>query len=759
MLKRLITGRLVTAVLVVSAVVSSSLVMAQEKSSRPTVGLVLGGGGAKGAAHVGVLKALEDMKIPVDYIAGTSMGAYVGGLYAAGMSAGEIEAMMESIDWNAGYQDRVYRGDRRVREKAHEDKYNISTNLGFDFKSLKTPQGIVQGQNMIRILRDSTGNMPAFSTFDNLVIPFRAVATDIEQLVPVVIGDGQLTEAMLASMSVPGALPPVELNGAYLVDGGAVNNMPVDVAKALGADVVIAVDISTDYSPAEELGSYLSVMNQLVNFMVRNSTRQQIANMTAHDVLLTPDVGDMETTEFARMPEALDEGYSIALQSKEQLAGLMMTSGEYQEYIEKKQLRRRTLRYGDQMAVDRIILNNDTSFADEVLEKRLALEPGQMDSKLLEQSVQNLYALDRFETVRYHLESIGKETVLVVDVKEKSWGPNFIDFRFAIEDNFDSQTDMSVGLSINTTGISDYGAELRTTIEGGNDRLVQSELYLPYTADQQFFTTIRGAYEVRDRVSFGGEPTIENSGIRANVRRSEWQGEISFGWQPQLWSEFKVGYQYVDGHEEFLGNFNETAYTRSIPYVSVTLDTLDNHVFPSSGSFFETSFGFNRDTAMNETAGATSEEQKTHSTQFDIEALHASSWGKHTVYGKLRYGELHHEIDGFVIAPKELGGFLNLSGVPKNSLSGNNLAFGAMVYRYRLLDNDFGLFQSPVYLGASLEYGGVWNDPDFSLKNVPFYAAGSIFAGIDSPLGPIIAAYGRTESDHDSVYLIIGSPF
>ncbi|WP_325891604.1 patatin-like phospholipase family protein [Grimontia sp. NTOU-MAR1] len=756
MLISLLKGRLVTAAVLLSAMLSASLAFAGNNSQRPTIGLVLGGGGAKGAAHVGVLKALEEMHIPVDYIAGTSMGAYVGGLYATGMSADEIGAMMESIDWNEGYQDRVYRGDRRIRDKKHEDRYNLSTNLGFDFKSLKTPQGVVQGQNMIRILRDSTGNLPSFESFDQMVVPFRAVATDIERLIPVVIGDGQLTEAMLASMAVPGALPPVELEGHYLVDGGPVNNLPVDVAKALGADIVIAVDISTDYYPAEELGSYLQVMNQLVNFMVRQSTENQIGNMDKGDFLLTPDVGGMETTEFDRVPEALQKGYEIAMLNRRALETISMTSGDYQEYIEEKQKRRRMMLYGDTLDVDRIVINNDTSFSDEVLKARLDLQTGKMDSENLEKSVQNLYALDRFETVRYHLEQEGKENVLVVDVTEKSWGPNFVDFRFALEDNFESSTNFSAGVSINTTGLSDYGAELRSTFELGSDKKVQAELYLPFSAEQTFFAEILGGLEVRERNVYlrEAEPVPGSDIFTVGTRYSEFIGDISIGWQPQLWGEFKLGYRHLIGEEKIAGGFENQDYERAMPYLSFTLDTLDNRVFPNYGAYIDASLGYARDEAKYQGEYSNSE-----SAVLNVEGIYAQNWGKHTLYGKAKYGSINARVGNVLIEPHELGGFLNLSGIPRDSLWANNIAYSALVYRYRLLDNDFGLFKSPVYLGTSLEYGGVWNNPDFSLKDIPFYTAGSIFAGVDSPLGPIIVAYGRTENDLDSFYFIVGSHF
>ncbi len=176
---------------------SSEHVELAHAHKRPTVAVVLAGGGAKGAAHIGVLKALEEMQIPVDYITGTSMGAYVGGLYATGMSADEIESFIYTVDWNRGYRDRVNRSDRRVRDKEYEDRYQLNTDLGLGWGEIKARKGVVQGQNMLRILRETTGNLSSFDSFDNLAIPYRSVATDIIELEEVVIDHGHLVDAMM----------------------------------------------------------------------------------------------------------------------------------------------------------------------------------------------------------------------------------------------------------------------------------------------------------------------------------------------------------------------------------------------------------------------------------------------------------------------------------------------------------------------------------------------------------------------------------
>ncbi|MGF1814293.1 patatin-like phospholipase family protein, partial [Vibrio splendidus] len=335
----------------------------QQAHKRPTVAVVLAGGGAKGAAHIGVLKALEEMQIPVDYITGTSMGAYVGGLYATGMSADEIESFIYTVDWNRGYRDRVNRSDRRVRDKEYEDRYQLNTDLGLGWGEIKARKGVVQGQNMLRILRETTGNLSPLDSFDNLAIPYRSVATDIIDLEEVVIDHGHLVDAMMASMSVPGALPPYEVDGRMLVDGGVTNNMPVDVARAMGADIVIAVDISTNYKSKEDFTNFLAAADQLSNYLVQRSTQEQAATLTDDDFFLRPDVGQMETTEFDKMPTAYHAGYEATRQYTDQLSKLSLSNADYQHYIDDKQKARKQLKHGDKTVVDKVVINNNTHYS------------------------------------------------------------------------------------------------------------------------------------------------------------------------------------------------------------------------------------------------------------------------------------------------------------------------------------------------------------------------------------------------------------
>ncbi len=201
---------------------------------RPCVALVLGGGGARGGAHVGVLKELERRRIPVDLIVGTSIGAYVGGLYALGHSPAEIEQIMQQTAWGQGFRDRVERDEMPMRRKKQRDDFPINFDLGVDSRGLKLPKGVLHGQAMAALIQHAYGVVPELSSFDQLAIPFRAIATDLANRDTVVLADGSLLLAVQASMSIPGVVRPMEINNRWLVDGGVANNLPISVAKALG---------------------------------------------------------------------------------------------------------------------------------------------------------------------------------------------------------------------------------------------------------------------------------------------------------------------------------------------------------------------------------------------------------------------------------------------------------------------------------------------------------------------------------------------
>lgn len=742
------------------------------KESRPIIAVVLAGGGAKGAAHIGVLKALEDMFIPVDIVTGTSMGAYVGGLYATGMSADEIESLIYSTDWNSGYRDRVDRSERRVIEKIYEDHYQINTDLGVGLDGLSSPKGVVQGQGMMTLLRETSGNLPKLDSFDQLPIRYRAVATDIVKLEQVVLDKGLLTDVMMASMSVPGALPPYEIDGKLLVDGGVTNNMPVDLAKAMGADIVIAVDISSEYLDTEQIENFVAVGGQLSNYLVRRTTDEQINLLTDEDTLLSPSVGNMDTMEFHKMPQAYAWGYEVAFKEKEKLSRYSVSTSQYQDYIDHKEEARRKLAYGDELVIDRITLNNHSHFDDQVVLNKLDIQTGEaVPTELMEQKVRNLYAIDRFETVTYHFETDNDETNLVVDVKEKEWGPNYMNFRFFLEEDFSSDSQYSLGVSTNFTGLNRAGAELKLNFDLGTDRRISAVWSSPFLSNSNLVNLASITYSKDQKHTpiegFSSGSSLDMTDNSLSTTYTDWTFEAAVGYQPQFWQSAYFGVRYIDGKANLtsLPVFGDADYKRQGLFTRYRLDTLDDYSLPTSGFLVDLEYFVSDDSVSGNSISSDGSNQDVNYSndvvhEISTKVRGAISFDKHTLVGGLEYGVVEDKSsENPPIQPKELGGFLRLSGISRDSLVGENLLFGSIVYRYKWFENDFGLFTAPVYFGASLEYGGVWSDTSLSVSDAPLYAAGSVFAGVASPIGPIVFAYGMTEESHESYYLIVGHTF
>ncbi|MFI4914685.1 MAG: patatin-like phospholipase family protein, partial [Steroidobacterales bacterium] len=283
---RLTKITILTGLLLCSAYAAAA--QTQEPAHRPRIGLVLSGGGARGAAHIGVLKALDELHVPVDAIAGTSMGAVVGGLYASGMSGAEIERALGSLDWQNAFRDRPPRTELDYRRKEEDRQFLVNLPLGLHGKKLVIPKGLLQGQKLTQVLRRLTLPVARITDFDQLPTRFRAVATDLETGEATVLRDGDLTTAMRASMSVPGLFAPTEYRGRLLVDGGLAENLPIDIAREMGVDVLIVVDAGYPLQSRENLQTLASITNQMLAILVRRDASRQLATLGPRDVVLRP---------------------------------------------------------------------------------------------------------------------------------------------------------------------------------------------------------------------------------------------------------------------------------------------------------------------------------------------------------------------------------------------------------------------------------------------------------------------------------------
>ncbi len=272
---------------------------------RPRIGLVLSGGGARGIAHIGVLKVLEEQHIPIDAIAGTSMGAVVGGLYASGLTAREIEGIMTSLNWQDAFRDRPPREDLTLRRKQEDENFLVKFPLGIRGHKVLLPKGLIQGQRLNQILRRLTLPVARITNFDELPTPFRALATDLETGDGVTIASGDLTSAMRASMSAPGVFSPVERDGRLLVDGGISENLPVDIARSMGVDILIVVDVGSPLLTREKLNSVPVISNQMIAILIQRNSRLQLDKLQAQDILIAPPLGDTSSFDFGNVKRVI----------------------------------------------------------------------------------------------------------------------------------------------------------------------------------------------------------------------------------------------------------------------------------------------------------------------------------------------------------------------------------------------------------------------------------------------------------------------
>ena len=400
--------------------------------SAPRVGLVLSGGGARGAAHIGVLKVLEEQRIPVHAIAGTSMGAVVGGLYASGLSAAEIATLIDSEEWRAGFTEPAPRDRLSFRRKSEDQNFLVKFPLGIKSGSFRLPKALVSGQRVSQVLRRVTFPVARLDAFDQLPIPFRAVATDLETGDPVVLSGGDLVDAMRASLAAPGVFAPVEIDGRLLVDGGLANNLPVDVAQAMGVDVLIVVDVGFPLRKRDTLDSVTTISNQMLSILIRRGSDMQRARLGASDILISPDLGEASSFDFAIIPQATDLGESAARAALSRLSTLASTADRYDAWVAARAAARQQT---PQIASVRVA--ESAVRYQRLIEGRFAA--ADLDVNGIDAAVSTLFGRGNFESVDYRVRGEAGDT-LEVAARRNSWGPNYVRFGLSLQDDFNGNS-------------------------------------------------------------------------------------------------------------------------------------------------------------------------------------------------------------------------------------------------------------------------------------------------------------------------------
>lgn len=721
-------------------------------TDRPCIALVLGGGGARGGAHVAVLRQLEAQQVPVDLIVGTSIGAFVGGLYASGKSPDEIARLLNQLPWGEGFRDRVARDEVPFRRKQQRDQYPLNPNLGVGLDGLKVPRGVLHGQAMAALIQQAYGLQPELASFDQLAVPFRAVATDLTNRAEVVLSRGNLLQAVQASMSIPGVVRPMQLQGKLLVDGGVANNLPVSVAKALGAGRIIAVGIDAPLLSGDQLISAVSVTEQLTNFLVAEAVQRQVALLTPDDVLIQPEMPDIGTLEFNKMNAAMRAGRQ-AVQAQRQQLGQLSQPAFYANW----QARQRSGR--EQTQLSAIALDNQTGFADQLLLRRLELPLQQpLTIAELQQGIRRIYGFDQLEKVSTTLQNDeGGTQRLLLKAEPKSWGPAYLQFKLQLEDDFENTHNYQLGLMHLWTGLSPYGAEWQNEIALGTDKQLASKFYWPFGLSD-FYAELSA---VQSRTVFSLEDQHGLSSGELNQRELALSGGL--GWQPIDPLQLSVALTRQDGRFRLPSALADTLQFSSLPYMrhgtiwQLSYDSLDSRSFPSRGLRLEASWQALRDQYL---------QTRSNSDVYGLTGQWAVKLDQHIVRSRLRFERVDGMANLIELDQFSLGGLLNLSGYPKNYLFGGEVRFASLIYQYQLPDSRFSFFDAPFYLGTSLERGFVKGSRFSALRDVPhddWIWAGSVFAGWDSPFGPLYLGYGQSQSDFGTrpyrFYLALGQLF
>ena len=711
---------------------------------RPRIGLVLGGGGAAGIAHVGVLKVLEEQGVPIDVIAGTSMGAIVGSLYAAGYKADELEKVVKELDWASLFNDQQPRDMQSFQIKRDNAGFFNTGEVGIKNKALKLPDGLVSGQKLMFELRRLLERVAQVDDFDRLPIPFRAVATDIETGEQVVLRKGNLATAVRASMSIPGFFSPITIDNHLLVDGFVSNNVPVDVAKQMGADILIVVSLPYYFEKRDQLNSAVGVTVQAMQFLTAKNSLPQLKGLTAPNIVLEPDLKDIGSLSFDRVRETIPIGEQAARAHIAAIKRLAAYAPNYKQTQLAKQATEDTDEQGIKDGrVAKVILENNSSLKDSVLLKRLGVQAGDtLDITKLQRGLDNVHSLGYFDIVDYSLTPSGKDVYdLHVIARQRSTGDQRLRFGFTLDDNFEGDASYQLGVRHIVKGATRSDTEWRNSLIVGDRLHAETQILHPLNDGQGAFLDARAWHDRQDFYEYAGqyrtaEVRLGETGVEAN-----WRADVGSA------SEVSAGMLYRNltpdtktGKLTFPG--------KSLQIASVELayntDTLNDADFPNRGQWLQAEYnhGF-------KALGA--------DVDFDRVKL---AGGKIWTEDKNRFtlrGQIGSTLrdDTFITEQLTLGGYNSLSGLSPNQLRGNHAALGRGTYMREIADYP-GV--AKVYAGGSLELGNTW-DKSRDVSWGSLLLSSSLFVGMDSPIGPAFIGVGKTEGYDPSLYMHVGRSF
>lgn len=702
--------------------------------ARPRIGLVLSGGGARGFAHIGVLRVLRELKVPIDVVTGTSMGSIIGGLYAAGYSADELDAVVRGTDWEGIFNNRPPRSELDWRRKEDDYKNLSNFEVGIIDGGLTLPRGLAGTQQLEFFLRSLSAPGKSIRNLDQLPVPFAAIGTDLENGKRVLLQkDVSLSTAMRASMSVPGAFPPVEVGGRLLVDGGVVDNLPVEAARAMGAQIIIAVNVGTPLLPRDKLTDIVNVAGQLILMMGLENVDRSIASLRPGDVLITPELDKLGSSDFSKGEQIVAAGEEAARRVVARLAQLGMPEAAFASH---EQQRTRLVRNEKPTQVDEVRVASMRTVNPRVLEAQANdLTGRELTAQQIAPTLDRIYSSGDFEVVSYSLIESGGRTTLLITPFEKSWGYNVLRFGGNVQSNLNDDNTFNLLLAHSWRWMNRYGAEWRNEIQIGNTRRLMSEWYQPLGVGSPWFVLPRVESTRSESDLYFNDILLTRFETRSEI------GEVLVGRElPQL-GTIRAGF----GRSSFKRNpliglpFESSGQSVNSVQLSWRSDTLDNVLFPRRGHMLDLRYR-----RYDQTVTVIGGEQAV-----SFEAIVPWTWDRYTANLRLAGGTSTLE------GRYQLGGLFNLTGTRAGQVAGDRgVLLRGLFYRNI---SDLVSVRTPLVAGFSLEAGGAVKRGE-SLSSEELRHAASLFVSAETYVGPVFLALGRTFGGSSGVFLYWGRP-
>lgn len=712
----------------------SQLPLAATAADRPKVGLVLGGGGARGAAHIGVLEELERLRIPVDCVAGTSMGALVAGAWAAGVDPATMRRELGKADWNDLFQDNPGYGDVNYRSKRLSQRYLPGSETGITDAGAVTPPGVVSGQKIKLFFNQLVHADAGERNIELLPLPVSIIATDIGSGDRVVLRDGSLTLAMRASMSVPGLMAPLEYRGRKFVDGGLVDNLPVqEVRERCGAQVVIAVNVGSPLLKASEISGLLSISAQMVSILTEQNVTQSLARLGPQDIYIKPDLDGLGAGDFDRSGEAADRGRRATVAVTAVLQSLSVDDRTYAAWRKRWTPQSLPLQAVDTIEIAGLQMVN-TAAVSRYVEQKVGES---LDVTKLNRDLLRAYGDGYYERVDYTMVRAGDRNVLRIMPIEKSWGPDYMRFGVNLNSSLSGGSSFSVRTAYQKTWLNRLGGEMLLSAELGSNTGLGIDFYQPLDPAQRYFVDAAASLRRESAALFKDDQRI--SEYRNNVARVDLSagvniglvGQARLGWREEL-QDVKI--------ETGLPLLPTDPLRTSGLLATLELDQKNQLYISTSGwsargTWFESAKGdYNRMTVVLD---------GNYQIKDWVLGLRGSYAG--SVRGSLPSQDL-----------AKLGGFLNLSGFANDQLAGDKVSYAHMRAERIFGRMPLGL-RGDLRVGLALEAGRV-GEPLSEPNRTGVLNSAVIYVRGETPFGPAYLGLGRSSSGPINAYFFIGTP-